>query len=231
MFHGRYINLDRRTDRRAHMERELAAFGLTQRYRRVSAEADPVPAYGCYRSHLKVLDEAMRLDGIVHVLEDDSILSTQLAPFLESDAMRALLARYDILFLDMWVDPAPPILNRYRAAWANREPVVDLRNMRIGATSSYVIAPRSYAKVRDLWQFRFKEGAPIDNVCSRLVRDGAITAAVTIPFLTGVDATVGAASDIQSIPDEAQRLLIVLRTRFFVGAGPRSQPSPAPETA
>src|SRR5450631_2624932 len=101
---GLYINLDRSRDRRAHMEAEFSRFGLSDVYRRLRAVDDANPAEGCYRSHLKALEEAKRLGGNVHILEDDSILSGALKPFLESPELDDFLSWFDLLFLDMWID-------------------------------------------------------------------------------------------------------------------------------
>ena len=218
MFHGFYINLDSRSDRRAHMERELARYGLAAEYRRLPAEADRDPPTGCYRSHLKALDAAARLDGIVHILEDDSQLSDHLLPFLQSDDVHTLLGAYDIVFLDMWIDPEPAVVQRWQAALAARTGYMDLKGTRIGAMSSYIVAPRSYAKVRRVWLAGMNGRNAIDSACNSAVASGELTAAVTLPFITGVDPGVGIVSDIQAIPAEAQRLLLLLRSRFFVGA-------------
>ena len=57
----------------------------------------------------------------------------------------------------------------------------------------------------------------IDVVWDEAVKAGKITAAVTVPFLTGVDLYIGSASDIQSgISRNENGRLIQLRTRFFV---------------
>ena len=89
--------------------------------------------------------------------------------------------------------------------------------MRIGATSSYVIAPRSFGKIRRLWRRHLDDGLPIDVLCDRLVKEGAMSAAVTVPFLTGVHPGYGAASDVQfRLSSDEQRKLVMLRTRFFI---------------
>ena len=218
MFSGLYINLDRRPERRAHMEKELARFGLSGRYRCLRAIADPDPGLGCFRSHLKALDEARRIGGIVHILEDDSILSANLAPFLVSEECAAFLEQHDILFLDMWIDAYKAVVDRYQAVIDEGRPaLIFAGDVRIGCTSSYVIAPRSFGKIRRLWRRHLNDEIAIDVLCDRLVKDGTISAAVPVPFLTGVDLGYGAASDIQFLlPRDEQRKLAMLRTRFFI---------------
>lgn len=215
MFKGLYINLAKRPDRRANMEREFARFGVTERYRRLQAIADPIPARGCYRSHLKALDEARRMGGIVHILEDDSILSSALVPFLDSDEASATLDRFDILFLDMWVDVDKSEF--YQSAIDSGQKVVPLTGaVRIGCTSSYVIAPGKFGKIRRLWLRGLDDQRPIDDTCNRLAQDGSLSAGVVVPFLTGVDLNLGPSSDIQHVlPRAEQARLVKLRTRFF----------------
>lgn len=217
MFSGLYINLDRRPDRRAHMEAEFARLGLAGRYARLRAIADAKPETGCFRSHLKALDEARRMGGIVHILEDDSILSAEFARFMESDALPALLERYDILFFDMWIDPFDEVVARYQAAIDSGSAVLPLDgSLRIAAMSSYVVAPRSFGKVRKLWRRHLDDGKPVDTVTDGLVKEGALTAALTVPFLTGVDIDSGTASDVSILTPASQERLVKLRTRFFV---------------
>src|SRR5262245_55717289 len=103
-FRGLFINLDKRRDRLTRITREIARYGLTQKYERIRAIKDHPTSRGCYRSHLKALERAQEIGGIVHILEDDSILSDRLAPFLVSRDLEAFLDRYDVVHFDMWLD-------------------------------------------------------------------------------------------------------------------------------
>jgi GR25 family glycosyltransferase involved in LPS biosynthesis len=212
MYLGLFINLDRDRDRLKHIEAELKRFGLTGHYERLRAiEADP-GRLGCMQSHLKALDRARRQRTLTHIMEDDSILSAKVKPFLNSPEAAALLQRYDMLFLDMWIDPSLGAVNRYREGLAHPGPM-DLRGTRVACASSYVVSPQSAAKLLKLLQF---SPPPIDARYSDLVQAGAVTAAVMLPFLTGVDIGLGSESHIQTAPDGAMRNLIMLRTAFFV---------------
>jgi hypothetical protein len=211
---GLYINLDPSHDRRAHMESEFRRFGLSDVYRRVAAVADTNPAQGCYRSHLKALQEAKRLGGNVHILEDDSILSPVLKPFLESAELDEFLSQFDLLFLDMWIDGETAAVRKYQMALRHPGPM-NLRGTRIGATSSYIVAANSISKVHKLVRWHQGRGKPIDALYGQLVDDGTLTAAVTLPFLTGVDIRLGTQSLIQTISPDEQRRVVMLRTAFF----------------
>lgn len=64
-----YINLDRRTDRRAQIEFELKRMSL--RSRRFSAVENEVRLLGCNLSHIEILRFASRRDEPALVIEDD----------------------------------------------------------------------------------------------------------------------------------------------------------------
>lgn len=216
---GCYINLDGRPDRRAHMERELARFGLADSYRRLKATEATPGAIGCYRSHVRALELARNHATPIHILEDDSILSSALAPFLRSPRLLELLAMFDIVFLDMWIDPYRPVVELYQSAIEHGDHVLPLDRppARVACTSSYIVAPRSVRKVLRLLRQYQDALKAIDVVWDEAVKAGRITAAVTIPFLTGVDLYIGSVSDIQrAMPRNENGRLIQLRTRFFV---------------
>src|SRR5262249_9012158 len=149
---------------------------------------DMVPRdLGCMRSHMKALDYARRQKCPVHIMEDDSILSARVRPFLNSPEAAALLERWDILFLDMWVDGHTSAITRYQAAMRATGPM-DLVGTRVAGTSSYVVSPRSAGKLLKL----LKEAPPpIDCRYNDFVQQKIITAAVMVPFLTGADIELG----------------------------------------
>ena len=89
MISGVYINLDRATERRAQIERQLDALALPFELRRLpavdgSARKD-LPAhltaaqYGCWLSHLAALENSLASEEHLYVLEDDALLSAALA--------------------------------------------------------------------------------------------------------------------------------------------------------
>lgn len=68
--HVVYINLEVRTDRKEHIEKQLAPFG--SRVERFDAIYDPIGAIGCTQSHIGVLEKAKAMDWKnVLIVEDD----------------------------------------------------------------------------------------------------------------------------------------------------------------
>lgn len=222
--HGLYINLDRAEGRRARLNAELTLFELGDRYRRIRGVADDEPYRGCWKSHAKAIAQAGRIGGIVHIIEDDVLLSARVKPFLESPQLTEMLTCFDIVFLSMWVDPFPRSRHLYAkiAAMADGgHAYVDLRLARIGSMDSYVVAPRSVAKVAQLLTDRLDRRPPIalDAYLDQLVKAGTLTAATLVPFLTCIDLVTGVHSTIQLIDREAQARYVKLRTSFFVEPG------------
>jgi glycosyl transferase, family 25 len=76
--HAFYINLEHRTDRRTHVENQLATIGiLAQRFNAIQMENG---AIGCSMSHLKLLQDALtnKLDHILIVEDDITFLNPEL---------------------------------------------------------------------------------------------------------------------------------------------------------
>lgn len=73
-----YINLDHRTDRKVHVEGELAKLGLTGT--RFNAIKTTNGAIGCSLSHLKILQEAHKnqLDHVLIIEDDITFLNPEL---------------------------------------------------------------------------------------------------------------------------------------------------------
>lgn len=109
-----YINLEHRTDRRSHVEKELTNIGLIgfQRFNAIKMENG---AIGCSMSHLKLLQNAFEnnLDHIL-IIEDDitfldpELFKTQLNKFFESNL------KWDvILFAGNNMPPYQPVIGDF----------------------------------------------------------------------------------------------------------------------
>ena len=88
-YHGLYINLDRSTERRDAMEKQLDRLGLSSFYARFPAidgaslnsprSAIKQGENGCFQSHYRALLSARPRGKFVHMLEDDALLSSSVS--------------------------------------------------------------------------------------------------------------------------------------------------------
>jgi GR25 family glycosyltransferase involved in LPS biosynthesis len=219
--HGLYINMDKSPLRRSKLEGEIARVGLTEYYRRIRGVVDPVPYHGCSKSHIRAMTEAAKIGGVVHIVEDDILMSDRVEAFLRSDRLKLLLETYDIIYLSMWVDPNPQSAGPFYLALqqaGDDMALVDMRGPRIGAMDSYVVAPRSIGKIVTLMTNEmartkmFRNDVYIDT----LVKAGELKAAAIVPFLTCVDIDTGTRSSLQTLERQDQERYVMLRTSFFV---------------
>ena len=234
MHRGIYINLDRQPYRRRWIEAELRHFGLE--YERLPAtdgaalpQRPPRAAeVGCFLSHVAALERARSWDGITHIIEDDVALSPHVAPFLDFAHSSGLFERFDLVFLDMWVDlNAQIVLDLQRVANKaavesrsgrdySRFAVVDLQGFRVGSSASYAVGPRNLERIVAEVKARIGEGKPIDACFGRLARQGRIRACMILPFVTTIDPVQGLDSTIQTIDKGRYDLLLRLRRGFFI---------------
>ena len=208
------------------MEAEVRRFKLSSAYERISAiDGHPGavgawgPVIGCFRSHLKAMDIAKGHTDIVHIMEDDEILSGRLKAFLASQECAQQLGQFDLLFLDMWVDA--DAVGRYREALTRADSgssVMNLRGLRIGSAASYVVSPRSSGRIARLLATELETGPrmPVDSFYSHMVDSGLLSAAVVLPFLTCMDSETGLESSIQSLSRSSLIGQANLRMSFFV---------------
>jgi glycosyl transferase family 25 len=140
-----YINLNKRTDRKECIEKELNDFGLD--YERFEAIETPIPGFGivgCGLSHLAVLKLAKERNyENVLILEDDFTflvskeeLQHQLTEFFK------LKLDYDTCFLAYNLKKDEPldngIVNRIIEAWTS---------------SGYIASKKSYDKLINLYEY------------------------------------------------------------------------------
>ena len=138
--HAFYINLDRRTDRRAEVEQEFADKGLI--VERFPAVAYDPGAIGCNLSHIEVLKLARdRGYETVMIFEDDFqfLINKE-----EWDQLIARLpASYDVVMLSYNLKAADPLDETF------------VRVVEVQTTSGYIVHSRFY----DTLIARWEEGA------------------------------------------------------------------------
>lgn len=230
MFQGLYLNMDRATLRRAHMERMLSNAGLIDRYERLSAvdgsrldatwEKTKAGAKGCYLSHVAALERAAQFAGITHVLEDDVVLNPHVAPFLDSQVARDALQRFDIVFLSLWVDypVLPALIDKRRRLAAGTFQSFDVREARISSTDSYIVRQETAAKLRKILASTGPT-KPVDNMLQSLALLGEVRAGFILPFVTTVEPDIGVDSAIVQIPFDRYHLLTLGRRLVYVDRG------------
>jgi hypothetical protein len=177
----------------------------------------------------------------VHVLEDDTLLGVGAKNVLDPLVGVSGLGRYDLVFTDVLLDYLTcqkyfrAFYEAARVVKENDVPekvaLVDLKGIIFSCLNSYFIHPQRIGRVLEMLEREFRSlnmqnPEPIDMVVRRLVLSGAMTAAVTCPFLTSIDLSLMADS---SINDPANALLQktlllnnIHRQAFFYGADDRS---------
>jgi GR25 family glycosyltransferase involved in LPS biosynthesis len=241
---GSYINLDRRTDRRAEIEAELTHFGLLPHYRRFSAVegnglnlSNPFLTsgeMGCFSSHYLLLKESLGLDRHLHVIEDDVVFSFATAEVINTLIEQNLFAGCDIVYTDVFVpivDSAYKAYKKFYDSAVTRDEngrlsvksysVAALKGLPFGSTSSYMVNKDSIQKLHDLYaqQIVNEPSASNDLFIRALNEAGLIKVGCIFPFVTSVRLDHIIATDIERNYHKASALAAHLgRYSFFIGA-------------
>ena len=200
---GVYINLDRDTARRAAIEAQLSHLGLpypVERFAGVDgAKAQGRPEglrpgqFGCWLSHLAALERSLASDAHLHVIEDDALISPKLRALPELLAALASV-EWDLLYLDATLVEIADMHRMFDWVRQSREKGI-VQVCRVPAqftvygTHSYVVNGERKRRVHDFLGARLRSGYPIDNALAQGIREGALNAFLSAPFLlTGSDA-------------------------------------------
>jgi hypothetical protein len=243
---GYWINLDRAIERRQAMEKQLQVVGLSHYQRIVGVDGAvdyaglPRPGVmGCWLSHLGALRMGAMTGNVVHVLEDDTWLGARSPEVLTSLVNEGAVGQFDLVFTDVLLDYLTS--QRYFRAFYEAARVspgdvppqvslVNLKGILFTCLNSYFVHPQNMGKVLELLEREFRalnlrDPEPIDMVIRRLVFSGALTAAVTCPFLTSINLSLMPKSDINDpgATDLQKTLLLhnIHRQAFFYGVDDR----------
>jgi hypothetical protein len=175
------------------------------------------------------------------VLEDDTLLGVGAKNILDPLVMAGVLENYDVVFTDVLLDYLTSqkyfraFYEAARVVKKNEVPakvsLVDLKEILFTCSNSYFIHPQRIGRVLGLLEQEFRSlnlqnPEPIDMVVRRLVLSGAMTAAVTCPFLTSIDLALMADSSINDPANVLLQKTLLLhnihRQAFFYGADDRS---------
>lgn len=218
-----YINLDRATARRAHMEAEIQAAAPAEveciRLSAVTADqASGLPGSisatekACFQSHLKAIRE--HHDGRhLLILEDDAILSPSAfqASTLGGNG-------WDLMFLDVSISDVRlwGAIEEASAKLAGRTRLLDLSALKFAAASAYIVNAASKERVLGAIGDGVLD-APYDILLQRLVHAGELRAVLTLPFRAAVG-THSSSSQIRPGGD-VHALSDAFRRRIFDGRG------------
>jgi GR25 family glycosyltransferase involved in LPS biosynthesis len=241
-FHGLYINLDRSTERRAAIERQLDRHGLSPFYARFGAIDGAAlngarstigkGETGCFHSHYRALLSARARGKFVHIVEDDVLLSDHLRPVIEQAIATNLFDQFDLVFTDTFVAPHLGMLKFLKSSFdelpATRPlglehlKVVDLANQNFSCLTSYVVSPKATDRLLALYQQEIALGprAPVDLFVRGAVNAGQLRAAALFPFVTSFALDEVAKSTLDERSEKTERygvmVLAALRYSFFV---------------
>ena len=241
---GFYINLDRRADRRAALEGELAQYGLQNAYKRFAAvegNASKAPnsrlqdgETGCFLSHLALLKENLGSPRHLHIVEDDVVFSSCTAQAIQWAIGQGHLENYDIVYLDVFV----PLLNDAYKAYkkfydsavkrdatgrivSTAFSVIDLKGLIFGSTASFLVSKNAVQKLHDFHAQELARGLslPIDLFIRKLCNDGVIKVGCIFPFVTSVRFEHVVDNDIARAKPQLSALAAdIARYAFFIGA-------------
>ena len=203
---GVYINLDESKGRRHRCETLLVDAKLQARYKRLpailgkgvvdnefSSKFSPAKL-GCWLSHIKAQEFGLQHGGHHHVLEDDFLLTPVFYSFLQRfDVLTEPLKSWDIIFTDVDisgmrdVSTMSQLVRRVERLIAEQRVVFqDARSLFAAGNSSYIIHRDRKRYVFDLMRQGPETGLPNDLYMRKLIREGALKAFVTLPFVTSV---------------------------------------------
>src|SRR5215510_12001663 len=239
-YHGLYINLDRSAGRRESFEQQLAELKLAPFYARfpavegtkLSTARTSLPAgeTGCFFSHVRALESARARNLPVHILEDDALLSRHVQPVIEDAIAGGLFERFDILFLDTFVNCHLGMLKSLKAAFEgirvpatgplrlNDLQVIDLAQQTFACLTSYVVGAKSIDRILSLYQQEIAGGlrTPVDLFLRDQVHAGKLRAACVFPFVSSFNLAEIAGSTLHEKNEKPSVIVLaVLRYSFF----------------
>jgi GR25 family glycosyltransferase involved in LPS biosynthesis len=241
-YHGLYINLDRSTERRVAMDKQLDRLGLSSIYARfpaldgatlVSPRSAIKPGEnGCFQSHYRALLSARSRGKCVHMVEDDVLLSESVRPVIEQAIAQNVFDQFDVVFTDIFVPPHLGIVKFLKAAFdelpsarplkLNDLKVVDLADQNFACTTSLVVGAKSIDRVLALYQQEIALGprAPLDLFLRTAANARQLRAACLFPFVTSFNLDEVAGSTLHARSEKTVEssvvVLAALRYSFFV---------------
>lgn len=175
-----YINLDARTDRRAHIETELLRVGITaERFSAIGPSKwegkRPSPTIhrkrrpgnsGCYKSHASLMSRIAISQRNTLILEDDCLFCDDFSTRLSYIASH-LPPVWDIFFLNATFHYPTPYWHKTGDATPTVTPHI-WRTFGLFGTQSYIVNARSASKILSMMRANLHHAYAIDHLFIRL---------------------------------------------------------------
>jgi GR25 family glycosyltransferase involved in LPS biosynthesis len=242
---GRYINMDRSTERRRVLEERFAALGCSDRYTRFAAvdghnvDRGNSPLnpgeYGCFMSHYGCIQESMGEDTHLHIVEDDVVFGPNTIPLVDQaveDSFRLTEMTFTDVFISGNLATMISMMNYYSlsgifepsperpARWPKFINFFALKSASFAGSASYFLRSDARARMLSLMEAEIAQGpaVPVDTFFQRIIQRGEFSACCTLPFLTSVDldAIVSTTIDGRSQHDRSALAFFLLRNYFFI---------------
>lgn len=243
---GYFINLERSVERRRVMLGQAHLFpGSLERFEAVDGVALPPRAdcvltggeLGCFLSHYQLISAAPQ-DEYLCILEDDVILSEDLALILSPDSLERL-ANFDVVWLDCTVNLAnATLLSLWRTCrnhLSNPKDIDDFQSPRRikgceifpapglydWGSTAYILTPRGRERLLAVMNDCLDRGTPdpYDMLIKFASEDGRLDVAVLAPFLATPQLDNIASSTIEHRHpvNDRVRFAYAIRRMFFAG--------------
>ena len=232
---GKFINLDRSTDRRAAMEAALSSHGLSNVERFSARMGDDRKRgisrneLGCFLSHQAIIEEI----GTNHdflILEDDILFPPAFDDYVGPALDGCETEEWDILFLTQVISftdlrSVYALLRQRRHAGDIRSQSFtaftreDCKGIYVSCAGAYIIrsgaAPKVAAILRKVADADYP--IPADIAFMRAINAGLLKARYVFPYLVGIDARFE--STLADRKDQANARLFLDINNLFVAGG------------
>lgn len=203
---GHYINLDRSTDRKEGIEKELRRHGLEKLFRRFSAVEPDTGAgkltrgeLGCLLSHRSII-AAARHDAYTIILEDDCLFPESFGSYWRPALQKAFESSWDMMFLTQsinleFVPIVNDLLKRKQRAGDIHSPdfqkftTIDAKRYYSSKCVGYIISPSAIEKLVAIFDEAEAAGyqLPVDILFCMAIRSGRLSARFLFPYIIGVN--------------------------------------------
>jgi len=210
-YNGFYINLDRSTDRRGDIEKQIAHYRWEELYSRFPAADGNILNFpntklfngemGCFTSHYLVLKQNLAAENPIHVIEDDVIFASCMVDAIRSIIQSKAFDDYDIVYTDTLIPSSSSSFRTNKLLFDKivtcdengrivqaEFQLINMEDKFFGTTSSFLVNPKSIRKLHDLYEAELTKGPdlPIDLFLRDQAGKGIIKVGCLFPFVTSI---------------------------------------------